>query len=104
MGAEWQHEVKFDGYRIQAHAAGGSVELFSKIGASFALRFPTIAYQLRELPVRWAIIAGELVASDRHGGQEFVKLQTRALLSLKTSICGRSTCWRSTAAVCGKHL
>jgi bifunctional non-homologous end joining protein LigD len=29
-GQQWQHEVKFDGYRLQIHKNGKDVILFSK--------------------------------------------------------------------------
>ena len=30
VGEAWVHEVKFDGYRVQAHKAGSRVVLFSR--------------------------------------------------------------------------
>jgi ATP-dependent DNA ligase len=37
---DWMHEVKFDGYRVQAHKQGSSVVLFSRNGHDFTDRFP----------------------------------------------------------------
>jgi bifunctional non-homologous end joining protein LigD len=32
LGAQWLHEVKFDGWRIQLHKHGGSAAVFTKNG------------------------------------------------------------------------
>ena len=45
-GADWLHEVKFDGYRVQAHKAGKDVVIFSRNGHDFSSRFADIAYVL----------------------------------------------------------
>ena len=42
----WLHEVKLDGYRVQAQNAASRVIVFSRNGHDFAERFPSIA-QLR---------------------------------------------------------
>jgi bifunctional non-homologous end joining protein LigD len=61
------HEVKFDGYRVQAHKAGSRVVLFSRYGHDFTDRFPSIAQLLRELPANTAVLDGKVVASDADG-------------------------------------
>jgi bifunctional non-homologous end joining protein LigD len=33
-GEGWVYEVKFDGYRIQGHKAGGEITLFTRNGAN----------------------------------------------------------------------
>jgi bifunctional non-homologous end joining protein LigD len=62
-GDGWVHEVKFDGYRVQAHKAGARVLVFSRNGHDFTDRFPSIAQLLRELPAKTAVLDGEVVAS-----------------------------------------
>ena len=76
-GADWQHEVKFDGYRVQIHKAGKDVVIFSRNGHDFMTRFDTIAYPLRDLPAKTAILDGELDASDRAGVPDFAELHRR---------------------------
>jgi bifunctional non-homologous end joining protein LigD len=66
-GDGWVHEVKFDGYRGQVHKVGPHVVLFSRNGHDFTERFPSIAQLLRELPIKAAVIDGEVVASDADG-------------------------------------
>jgi len=39
-GAEWLHEVKFDGFRAQVHVEGGSVTIYSRKGADMTRRLP----------------------------------------------------------------
>jgi bifunctional non-homologous end joining protein LigD len=73
-GDGWMHEVKFDGYRVQAHKLGSRVVLFSRNGHDFTERFPSIAQLLRELPARSAILDGEVVATDADGRPNFARL------------------------------
>lgn len=35
IGAQWLHEVKFDGYRIQAHLVKGRVHLYTRSGLNW---------------------------------------------------------------------
>ena len=39
-GDGWLHEVKFDGYRVQAHKVGSRVVIYSRNGHDFTERFP----------------------------------------------------------------
>src|SRR5262245_11905434 len=39
-GDGWLHEVKFDGYRVQAHNVGSRVVIYSRNGHDFTERFP----------------------------------------------------------------
>src|SRR5215471_7037642 len=66
-GEGWLHEVKFDGYRVQAHKIGSRVVVFSRNGHDFTERFPSIAQLLHKLPVKAAVLDGEIVASDADG-------------------------------------
>jgi len=61
------HELKFDGYRVQAHKMGSRVVLFSRNGHDFTERFVSIAALLREMPAKAAVLDGEVVASDADG-------------------------------------
>jgi bifunctional non-homologous end joining protein LigD len=69
-GEDWQHEIKFDGFRVQIHKLGNEVELYSRNGSRFSRRFPRLVGVLRELPVKSAILDGEIVASDAAGMPE----------------------------------
>jgi bifunctional non-homologous end joining protein LigD len=76
-GDDWVHEVKFDGYRVQAHKMGSRVVLYSRNGHDFTERFPSIAQQLHELPAKAAVLDGEVVASDADGRPNFARLHVR---------------------------
>jgi len=76
-GPDWLHEVKFDGFRIQIHKAGESVRLFSRHGRDFTERFCSICDATLYLPVRSAVIDGELVACDTDGKHDFYSLMRR---------------------------
>jgi bifunctional non-homologous end joining protein LigD len=41
-GAQWIHEVKFDGYRIQLHANRGSRKAFTRNGLNWTKRFSAL--------------------------------------------------------------
>lgn len=77
-GDDWQHEIKFDGFRVQIHKLGNDIELYSGSGARFSRRFPRLVEVLRELPVKSAILDGEIVASDVAGMPDFWRLFLRS--------------------------
>jgi bifunctional non-homologous end joining protein LigD len=76
-GNGWVHELKFDGYRVQAHKMGSRVVLFSRNGHDFTERFASIAALLREMPVNAAVLDGEVVATDADGRPNFARLHVR---------------------------
>jgi bifunctional non-homologous end joining protein LigD len=76
-GDGWVHEVKFDGYRVQAHKMGARVIVFSRNGHDFTERFPSIAKLLHDLPAKSAVLDGEVVASDADGRPNFARLHVR---------------------------
>lgn len=77
----WVHEVKFDGYRIQARIAGGETVLRSRKGLDWTHRFPEIAAACNGMPD--CIIDGEICATNNKGLPDFVGLQ-HALSTKKT--------------------
>ncbi len=74
-GSNWVHEIKFDGYRIQARLERGKVKLLTRKGLDWTKRFPTIAAAIAKLPANTALIDGELVAEGRDGLSSFSLLQ-----------------------------
>jgi ATP-dependent DNA ligase len=77
-GEDWQHEIKFDGFRVQIHKLGREVEIYSRNGHRFGKRYPQMADAFRGLPAKSAIIDGELVASDAAGMPDFWRLFLRS--------------------------
>ena len=60
--AGWAHEIKFDGYRLQARVEDGAVRLLTRSGLDWSERFGDgVLKALAALPVKTALIDGELV-------------------------------------------
>lgn len=66
-GENWVHEIKHDGYRVQAHF-DGQPRVYTRRGNEWAARMPSIAGAIKALPANNLIIDGELVALDPRGG------------------------------------
>jgi bifunctional non-homologous end joining protein LigD len=78
VGDDWQHDIKFDGFRVQIHKLENEVELYSRNGSPFGRRFPLLCDVLRELPAKSANLDGEIVASDAAGMPDFWRLFLRS--------------------------
>lgn len=74
VGDQWVHEIKFDGYRIQARIDKNDVRLLTRNGLDWTDRFGTLANRLAEFHRGTAIIDGELVADDAEGRSSFSAL------------------------------
>jgi bifunctional non-homologous end joining protein LigD len=74
-GASYVHEVKLDGYRVQAHLQDGRVTLYTRSGLDWTKRFPTIAADIGRLPAGKLVIDGEVVSADADGRPNFGALQ-----------------------------
>lgn len=75
-GPDWLHEVKFDGYRVQAHVSGGKVRLFSRSGLDWTAKFGSgLEKAFATLPGKDAILDGEVVALSDAGVSSFSALQ-----------------------------
>ena len=71
----WIYEIKFDGFRAQAHKTADGVRLLSRNEKDFAQKFPEVADAIRDLEVEEALIDGEIVALDKKGASSFQLLQ-----------------------------
>ncbi len=71
----WLHELKLDGYRIQARKEGSSVQLLTRTGLDWTHRMKTIAAQIVTLPCHSAILDGEVVVLAENGTTSFADLQ-----------------------------
>jgi bifunctional non-homologous end joining protein LigD len=72
-GTGWVHEVKFDGYRIQARVKDGHAVLRTRRGLDWTAKFGAVGRAAAELPD--GIYDGEVVALDKHGTPNFGSLQ-----------------------------
>jgi bifunctional non-homologous end joining protein LigD len=73
-GQDWVHEIKLDGYRLQARIANGSVQLLTRTGLDWTARFPSLAKALKGLKVESALIDGEAVVENEKGATSFIRL------------------------------
>jgi bifunctional non-homologous end joining protein LigD len=79
-GDEWLHELKLDGYRIQAHVEEQKsnerkVTLYSRSGLDWTHRMPSVAQAAAGLPVNAGLFDGEVVVLDEKGSTSFADLQ-----------------------------
>ncbi|MEZ5783787.1 MAG: DNA ligase D [Rhizobiaceae bacterium] len=75
-GDRWLHEIKFDGYRLQARIEAGRIKLLTRSGLDWTKKFGNVVIEaLQELPVGTAIIDGELVVENESGVSDFSALQ-----------------------------
>ncbi|GAA4133012.1 bifunctional non-homologous end joining protein LigD [Aminobacter aganoensis] len=75
-GERWIHEIKFDGYRLQARLQDGDVVLLTRSGLDWTGKFgKAITGALAALPAASALIDGELVVETGTGASDFSALQ-----------------------------
>ena len=75
-GDAWGHEMKLDGYRIQARLEGGKVALLTRSGLDWAAKFPETAAAFRPFAKQPTYIDGELCALGADGVPSFSLLQS----------------------------
>src|SRR5438045_1520773 len=72
---EWFHELKFDGYRLLCHLQRGQVRFWTRNENDWTAKFPGLAKAIKTLPLKNAILDGEVVALDPSGRASFQRLQ-----------------------------
>lgn len=75
IGDDWLHEVKFDGYRCLAAAAGTRVRFYTRSGLDWTDRFAALVKPLADLDLPPVLLDGEVVALDSAGNPDFARLQ-----------------------------
>ena len=71
----WLHELKLDGYRIQARKDGARVQLLTRKGLDWTHRMPTVAAEVARLTADKATLDGEVVVLREDGTTSFADLQ-----------------------------
>ncbi len=61
MGADWQYEPKWDGFRCLVFRDGDKVDLMSKAGKPLARYFPDLVETMRALKATRFVLDGEIV-------------------------------------------
>jgi bifunctional non-homologous end joining protein LigD len=77
-GGRWIHELKLDGYRIQARVQPGHkppAQLLTRTGLDWTVRMNSIAKAVAQLPVHSALFDGEVVVLSPDGTTSFAELQ-----------------------------
>jgi bifunctional non-homologous end joining protein LigD len=74
-GAQWLHEIKFDGYRLLGYVSGGASRLLTRNGKDWTNHFPSLSAAIEKLPVKNAVLDMEAVVLDEDGKSSFQSLQ-----------------------------
>ena len=74
-GDNWVHEIKFDGYRVQAHVNNSKVTLFTRNALDCTGKFGLVVGELQKLGAGSAIIDGEAVVQNEAGVADFDALR-----------------------------
>jgi bifunctional non-homologous end joining protein LigD len=74
-GDDWLHEIKYDGYRLLCFIEEGRVRLTTRNGRDWTDRFAAVAAEAVHLPVRRAVLDGEVVVLRKEGTTDFQALQ-----------------------------
>lgn len=77
IGKEWAHEIKWDGWRLQAHKRVGAVTLCTRNRRDVTQRFKAIADAIGALGPKSLVLDGELVAFDENNRPDFHLLRTK---------------------------
>lgn len=71
----WVHELKLDGYRIQARKSKGKVQLLTRSGLDWTYRVPAVAEAVAKLGPESMTLDGEVVVLAADGTTNFADLQ-----------------------------
>ncbi len=74
-GAQWLHEIKFDGYRLLGYVSGGASRLLTRNGKDWTNHFPSLSAAIEKLSVQNAVLDMEAVVLDEDGKSSFQSLQ-----------------------------
>jgi bifunctional non-homologous end joining protein LigD len=70
-GAEWLHEIKYDGYRTQLAIDGRDIRAFTRNGHDWTDRYAPVVTSARGLRCQSAIIDGEMCVQNEAGVTDF---------------------------------
>jgi bifunctional non-homologous end joining protein LigD len=71
----WLHELKLDGYRVQARKAGDTVQLLTRKGLDWTHRMRPVADAVEQVVARDCTLDGEVVVLGPDGNSSFAELQ-----------------------------
>ena len=71
----WLHELKLDGYRMQARKDGPKVQMLTRSGLDWTERVKHVAAEVARLPIERVTLDGEVVVLSASGTTNFADLQ-----------------------------
>ena len=74
-GSGWLHELKLDGYRMQARKDGKRVQILTRTGLDWTSRVRAVANEIAKLAVERVTLDGEVVVVAPNGTTNFADLQ-----------------------------
>ena len=74
-GDQWIHELKLDGYRIQARKSGADVRLLTRSGLDWTPRVAALVPEIAKIPIKDVTLDGEVVVFSPEGTTNFADLQ-----------------------------
>ena len=74
-GKGWVHELKLDGYRMQARKEGSKVQMLTRSGLDWTERVRAVAAEVARLAVKNVTLDGEVVVVSETGTTNFAELQ-----------------------------
>jgi len=85
-GTGWVHELKLDGYRVQARKDGSKVQMLTRKGLDWTSRMRAVADEIAKLPADKLTLDGELVVVAPNGTTSFADLQASMQEGAKNSL------------------
>ena len=76
-GPDWQHEIKWDGYRVIARKDGKQVRLWARTTSDYSRAFTRIRDAVAALPVDSAVLDGEAILLRPDNTSDFEGLRSR---------------------------
>ncbi len=74
-GPKWIHEIKHNGYRMQARIDGPSIRLLTRKALDWTDRFASVAGAIKKIGLASGLLDGEVVVEDSSGITSFNNLQ-----------------------------
>lgn len=82
----WLHELKLDGYRIQARKDGSKVQMLTRSGLDWTARLPAVAAEVGRLAAVNVTLDGEVVVLGKDGNTSFADLQASFQAGAKNAL------------------
>ncbi len=74
-GSGWLHELKLDGYRMQARKSARGVQMLTRSGLDWTYRVPAVAEAVAKISAGAVTLDGEVVVLAEDGNTNFADLQ-----------------------------